>query len=65
MKKLSLLCLTLLLLGFAAVPPSAASCCPVLCRANSDCDATCGAGLGQCVGSGSCCRVCLCSLGGT
>ena len=65
MKKLFLLCFALLLLGFAAAPTSAASCCPALCQVNSDCDATCGPGFGQCVRVGSCCRVCLCSPGGT
>ena len=72
MKKILLLCFALLVLGFAAVPTSAApeglsaaGCCPVLCSVNRDCDAKCGAGLGRCVGGSTCCRVCLCSLGGT
>jgi hypothetical protein len=66
MKKVFLLCLSLLLLGFAmAVPTTAASCCPILCSTDSQCDATCGPGLGRCVGATTCCRVCLCSLGGT
>jgi hypothetical protein len=48
------------------VPTSAASsCCQPRCSVNSDCNATCGVGLGQCVSVGPCCRVCLCSLGGT
>lgn len=62
MKKLFLLCFALLLLGFAAAPTSAAI---DRCRVNSDCDATCGPGLGRCVQANPCCRVCLCSLGGT
>jgi hypothetical protein len=67
MKKALLLCLALLLLGFAtAVPHATASgCCPILCRTDSDCNSTCGVGLGRCVGGTTCCRVCLCSPGGS
>ncbi len=68
MKKAFLLGLSLLLLGFAASAPSTAnagSCCPILCRTDSDCNSTCGVGLGRCVGGTTCCRVCLCSLGGS
>ena len=67
MKKAFLLGLSLLLLGLAASTPTAdaGGCCPILCRTNSDCDAKCGVGLGTCVGGATCCRVCLCSLGGS
>lgn len=68
MKKALLLCLSLLLLGFAASIPSTAdagSCCPTLCRTDSDCNSTCGVGLGRCVGGATCCRMCLCSPGGS
>jgi hypothetical protein len=55
-----------LLLGFATVVPTAASsCCPILCSTNSQCDSVCGVGLGRCVGATTCCRVCLCSPGGS
>ena len=43
----------------------AAGCCPRTCKVNSDCDASCGAGLGQCRFLGTCCSFCLCSLGGS
>lgn len=43
----------------------AAGCCPRTCNVNSDCDQTCGQGLGECKKIGSCCSVCLCSLSGT
>jgi len=74
MKKGFLLCFSLLVLYFAAVPTSAAperlaasGCCQSQCSVNSDCDATCGGpGLGRCLNAGApCCRVCLCSPGGT
>lgn len=73
MKKGFLLCFALLVLYFAAVPTSAApqgatasACCQSMCSAHSDCDAICGAGLGTCLNiSAPCCRLCVCSLGGT
>ncbi|HEV2854277.1 MAG TPA: hypothetical protein VHC97_15895 [Thermoanaerobaculia bacterium] len=62
MKKASLLCFALLLLGLAtAVPSTAARCCQSQCSTNSNCDRICGAGLGQCVQANSCCRTCVCS----
>jgi hypothetical protein len=64
--RLCLLGLTLLLLGFATTATTtAAGCCPILCTTDSSCDATCGVGLGRCVGGATCCRVCLCSTGGS
>ena len=66
MKKAFLLCFSLLLLGFAtAVPTAAGSCCPDFCSTVSSCDAICGVGLGRCVGGTTCCRMCVCSLGGS
>lgn len=66
MKKAFLLCFSLLLLGFATTTTTdAAGCCPILCRTDSDCNSTCGVGLGRCVGGTTCCRACLCSLGGS
>ena len=68
MKKGFLLGCALLLFYFAAAPTSAASgCCPSQCSVNSDCDVRCGGpGTGQCLNVGApCCRVCLCSTGGT
>jgi hypothetical protein len=43
----------------------AAGCCPRTCNVNSDCDARCGQGFGECRFLGTCCSFCLCSLGGT
>lgn len=43
----------------------ASGCCPRTCRVNSDCDASCGQGFGECKFLGTCCSFCLCSLGGT
>lgn len=73
MKKCFLLCFALLLLYFAAAPTSAtpeqlaaSGCCQSVCSVHSDCDAICGAGLGRCANMGApCCRLCVCSLGGT
>jgi hypothetical protein len=73
MKKGFLLCFALLVLYFAAVPTSAApewlataGCCQSQCSVNSDCDAICGPGLGRCLNAGApCCRLCVCSPGGT
>lgn len=73
MKKGFLLCFALLVLYFAAVPTSAApewlaasGCCQSQCSVHSDCDAICGAGLGRCLNMGApCCRLCVCSFGGT
>ena len=68
MKKGFLLGLALVLFFFAAASTSAASgCCQSQCSTHSDCDARCGgAGTGQCLNIGApCCRVCLCSAGGT
>lgn len=42
----------------------ASGCCPRTCNVNSDCDASCGQGFGECKFLGSCCSFCLCSLGG-
>jgi len=72
-KKGLLLCCALLLLYFAAAPTSAApewiatsGCCQSVCSAHSDCDAICGTGLGRCANLGApCCRLCVCSFGGT
>ena len=63
MKKAVLLCLSLLLLGFATtVPTAAARCCRPECSVNSQCDSKCGGvGLGTCVRANSCCNVCACS----
>ena len=73
MKKGFLLCFALLVLYFAAVPTSAApegaiasACCQSVCSTHSDCDAYCGAGLGKCLNiSAPCCRLCVCSFGGS
>lgn len=75
MKKGFLLCFALLLLYFAAAPTSAApewvaasGCCQSQCSTHSQCDAICGGGpgSGQCLNiSAPCCRVCVCSPGGT
>jgi hypothetical protein len=63
MKKASLLCFSLLLLGLATtVPTAAARCCRPECSVNSNCDQKCGAGLGTCVRANSCCNVCVCSV---
>lgn len=43
----------------------AAGCCPRTCNLNSDCDASCGVGFGECKKLGSCCSFCLCSPFGT
>ena len=43
----------------------AAACCPRTCNVDSDCDARCGEGLGDCRFLGTCCSFCLCSLSGT
>ena len=68
MKKALLLCLSLLLLGFATTTTSTAnagSCCPILCNTDRDCNSRCGVGLGRCIGGATCCRLCVCSLGGS
>ena len=73
MRKGFLLCFALLLLYFAAIPTTAApalaasGCCQSMCSAHTDCDARCGGpGTGQCLNIGApCCRLCVCSLGGT
>ena len=74
MKKGLLLCFALLVLYFAAAPGSAApewmaasGCCQSMCSTHSDCDVRCGGpGLGQCLNMNApCCRLCVCSLGGT
>ncbi len=64
-KKAFLLCFALLLLGFAMFAPPTLSAVIDRCTVNSDCDATCGPGLGRCVQANPCCRVCLCTFGGT
>ena len=51
-----------------AGPPAwldAAACCPRTCNVDSDCDARCGTGLGDCRFLGTCCSFCLCSLSGS
>lgn len=65
MKKAFLLCFALLLFGFATSTTPKLSAATDRCTVNSDCDGTCGPGLGRCVWATPCCRVCLCTFGGT